>query len=91
MTVRLGERRGSTSEIATAVARTGAVAADGGRLLLSVSEAAKRLGISRGRLYELVNRGEIDSVSIGRRRLVSRDALAKFIEANTTTGYRPHS
>jgi excisionase family DNA binding protein len=65
-----------------------AFALDGGALLLSVAEAAKQLGISRGRFYELVNCGEIDSVSIGRRRLISRDALAKFVETNTTAGYR---
>jgi excisionase family DNA binding protein len=58
----------------------------GGPLLLSVKEAATHLGISRGVLYELINRGEIEHVQIGSRRLISRDALNKFIEANTSTG-----
>jgi excisionase family DNA binding protein len=58
------------------------VAPDGGPLLLSVQEAAKYLGISRALVYELVNAGEIESVQLGRRRLVSRDAIRRFIESN---------
>src|ERR1019366_6049091 len=58
-----------------------------GPVLLSIKDAAKHLGIFYGVLYELMNRGEMDYVRIGRRRLVSRDALNKFIEANTQSGY----
>jgi excisionase family DNA binding protein len=58
----------------------------GGPLLLSVKDAAVHLGVSRGLMYELLNRGEIESVRIGNRRLISREALNKFIEANTSTG-----
>jgi excisionase family DNA binding protein len=57
-----------------------------GALLLSVAEAAKTLGISRGSLYELVNGGEIRSLQIGRRRLVPREALVEFIDRNTRAG-----
>lgn len=59
-----------------------AKAADGGPLLLSVKDAAEHLGISRGTLYELVNSGEIESLRIGRRRLISRDALNRFVEGS---------
>lgn len=55
-------------------------------LLLSVVDAAKALGVSRGSLYELVNGGEIRSLQIGRRRLIPRTALVDFIEGNTRTG-----
>lgn len=65
-----------------AVSTTTAVA-DGG-LLLSVADAAKALGVSRGTLYELVKRDEIESLQIGRRRLVPRQALLDFINRNTT-------
>ena len=60
-----------------------------GPLLQSVTAAAKHLGISRGTLYELINRGEIEHVRIGRRILIARDGLRKFIEANSRTGYYP--
>jgi excisionase family DNA binding protein len=66
------------------------VAPDGGPLLLSIKDAARHLGISYGTLYEFMNRGEIEYVHIGRRRLVTRDALAKFITTNTRTGYHPY-
>lgn len=58
----------------------------GGPMLLSVKDAAEHLGISRATAYQLVNSGEIESVRIGSRRLISRDALAKFVEANTGAG-----
>jgi excisionase family DNA binding protein len=65
---------------------TRAIAADGGPLLLSVKDAAAHLGISRGLVYELLNRGDIESLRIGQRRLVSREALNRFIEANSRSG-----
>jgi len=60
-----------------------------GPLLLSIKDAAEQLGIGRSPLYELMNRGEIDHVRIGRRKLISRDALRSFIAANTRSGYEP--
>jgi excisionase family DNA binding protein len=59
---------------------------DGGPLLLSVKDAAALLGISPGRVYELVNTGEVEAVPLGRRRMISRDALNRFIEAHTQSG-----
>jgi excisionase family DNA binding protein len=61
-------------------------APDGGPLQLSVQEASKYLGISRGLMYELISAGEIASVHLGRRRLVSRDAINRFIEENSRAG-----
>ena len=57
-------------------------AAEGGPRLLSVQEAANHLAISRGLMYQLINRGEIESLRLGRRRLVSRDAINRFVETN---------
>ena len=62
------------------------VAPTDGALLLSVAEAAKALGVSRGSLYELVNAGEVKSIQIGRRRLIPRTALIEFIDGNTASG-----
>lgn len=50
-------------------------------LLLSTVEAAALLGINRSTVFELLASGDITSVKIGRRRLISRQALAEFIAA----------
>jgi len=52
-------------------------------MLLSVADAANVLGVSRGSLSELVNRGDLQSLQIGRRRLIPRAALIEFIDENT--------
>lgn len=57
----------------------------GGPILLSVKDAAEHLGVSRATLYQLVNSGELESVEIGSRRLVSREALMRFVEAHSRT------
>lgn len=59
-----------------------------GPLLMSIKDTATHLGIPSGRVYELVNTGEIDHVRVGRRTYISRDAVSKFIETNTPSGYQ---
>ncbi len=49
------------------------------RMTFTVEEAAKMLGIGRGLAYEAVRRGEIPTVRIGRRLLVSRSALERLL------------
>lgn len=49
-------------------------------LTLSVEEAARMLGISRGLAYTLVNRGEIPSVRLGRRIVVPRRSLDRLLD-----------
>ena len=51
----------------------------GQSLLLTLEEAAELLRIGRTRTFELVMRGEIQSVKIGRRRLVVRDGLRRYV------------
>jgi excisionase family DNA binding protein len=51
----------------------------GKSLLLTVEEAAALLRIGRTTAYELIMGGRIQSVRIGRRRLVVRDGLQKFV------------
>ena len=51
----------------------------GDRLVFTVTEAANLLGISRAFAYELVARGEIPVIRLGRRRLVPRLALLDLV------------
>ena len=49
-------------------------------LLLTVEQAAERLGIGRTLAYALVSAGEIESVHIGRLRRIPADALPAFLD-----------
>lgn len=62
-------------------ARTGAgaVAPVENRLVYTVEEAATLLGISRSFAYEAVQRADIPSMRIGRRILVPKAALERFL------------
>jgi excisionase family DNA binding protein len=55
-------------------------------LTLSVPEAAKLLGISRALAYELVTRGELPSLRLGRRIVVPRVALMSLVEGHDYSG-----
>jgi excisionase family DNA binding protein len=48
-------------------------------LLLTVEEAASLLRLGRTRVYQLVMGGKIQSVKVGRRRLVVREGLEEFV------------
>jgi len=54
------------------------------RLLLTVAEAARRLGIGRSLMYQLIGEGQIESITIGRLRKVSLIALSNFIDNRST-------
>ncbi len=51
------------------------------RLVYTVAEAGTLLGISRAFAYELVARGELPVIRLGRRRLVPKVALLALVEA----------
>ena len=53
------------------------------KLCFSVTEAAKRLGLSRNLTYEAVKRGDIPSIKIGKRLLVPIAALEHFLNKTT--------
>lgn len=61
---------------------------DGPRLL-SIKAAAGHLGVSPSSLYELVRTGEIEHIRVGRRLLISRESINRFIETNTRTSFSP--
>ena len=50
------------------------------RLTYTVSEAAVLLGISRTSAYECVRRGEIPSLTLGRRVVISRVVLERMLD-----------
>lgn len=46
--------------------------------------AARLLDISRARLFELIRSGELKSVKYGQTRLIPREALECFLQADNT-------
>jgi excisionase family DNA binding protein len=51
------------------------------RLLLTVEEAADRLGIGRSLMYELIRCGQIASIRVGRLRRVPFESLTEYVAA----------
>lgn len=49
--------------------------------LLTVKEVAQALGLGRTRVYELINRGEIQSLTFGRSRRIPVHALNQLVGA----------
>ncbi len=54
------------------------------RWLLSIPEACKGLGVGRSTFYEMVARGDVEVVRIGRRALVPVAAIEAYVQ-----GLRP--
>lgn len=50
-------------------------------LAINVEEARRRLGISRGLIYQAIHSGKIPAVRIGKRLLIPVSALKKFLDA----------
>jgi excisionase family DNA binding protein len=50
-------------------------------LTVSVSDATRILGVGRTHLYQLINSGKIESVQLGRRRLIKTASLRSLVEA----------
>ncbi len=49
------------------------------RLLYPVPEAAVRLGIGRSKIYELISTGSLESVKLGKSRLIPAEAIERFV------------
>jgi excisionase family DNA binding protein len=49
------------------------------RLLLTVEEAADRIGICRSNMFKLIRQGEVRSVKVGRLRRVTPAALEDYV------------
>lgn len=50
------------------------------RLAYPIPEAADLLGIGRTTLYAEIAAGRLATITVGRRRLVTRDALATYLD-----------
>lgn len=48
--------------------------------LVSIVEAAQRLGVGRSMIYELLGEGSLPSIRLGTRRLIPVKALDELIE-----------
>ena len=44
------------------------------------ADAAKALGLSRGRVYELLSAGELESIKDGSARLIPADSLRAWVD-----------
>lgn len=53
------------------------------KVALNVTEVAAALGVSRPVVYQLLKRADFPSFKIGKRTLVSREALQKWVENET--------
>jgi excisionase family DNA binding protein len=50
------------------------------KMLYSLAEAAEMLSVGKRKVEELVRDGALDTVTIGRRRLVPVEALTEYVE-----------
>ncbi len=57
------------------------------QLLYTIDQAADALAISRATMYRLISDKQIVTITIGRCRRVSHQALAGFIQAKTKSEY----
>jgi len=51
----------------------------------SIVDGGARLGVGRTTMYALIDAGEIPTVKIGKRRLVTEAALVDYLERHSTT------
>jgi excisionase family DNA binding protein len=59
-------------------------------LLCSIADAAKALGVGRSKLYELIGEGRLETMAIGRRRLVRVDSVRSLAFGDRSGGAAPH-
>ncbi|MGD0352552.1 MAG: helix-turn-helix domain-containing protein [Dehalococcoidia bacterium] len=57
------------------------------RLVLSVEEAAAALGIGKSTAFKYIREGKLPVKRLGRRILVPRDKLTKFLNQTEGSGY----
>jgi excisionase family DNA binding protein len=60
------------------------------KYLFTVREAAKLLGLSRTKVYELIRSGDLESFHIGRSRRIARQALDRFVAKLDNAVDGPH-
>lgn len=55
--------------------------------MLTIEKACEWLGLSRAKVYQLMDRGELPYVKIGRARRIPKRALVEFAAANLRGGW----
>lgn len=50
------------------------------KLLYSIKDAAEKLSISQRVMEQLIHDGHVETIKIGRRRLVPSEALTEYVE-----------
>jgi excisionase family DNA binding protein len=60
--------------------------ADSDALAYSVNDTARQTGLSRSTIYELFEAGKLAYLKIGKRRLVERDEIKRFLAAHRVGG-----
>lgn len=50
------------------------------RLLYSIADAAELLSLGKRKVEDLVREGDVETVTIGRRRLIPAEALTDYVE-----------
>lgn len=49
-------------------------------LLISIPEAARALAIGRSKIYELMDAGALETVHVGRRRLIRTASIRAYVD-----------
>lgn len=50
------------------------------KLLLSPADAGTMLDLGRTKIYELMQSGQLESLTVGRRRLIPKEAISDFVQ-----------
>lgn len=53
------------------------------KLTLTVSDLQHALGIGKNQAYDLVNRADFPKIRVGRKILIPRDALSRWLDKQT--------
>ena len=56
------------------------------RISMTVSEAVGMIGISKPKMYELIHSGQIRSVKVGKKYLISRQSILNWIQGGIENG-----
>ena len=55
-------------------------------ITVSISDAAKALGIGRSTTYELINEGKLHAIKLGRRTLVTVASIKELVSSASVVG-----
>ena len=53
-----------------------------GKMVLTIEEAAETTGIGRNTMRKLIDWGKLPVLKVGRKTIIRKDALERFMEAN---------